>query len=118
MVTALMVRPDSHPTITQLVDDGNYLSCAVSVDVDVPFTADTLEIETEIVAIHSYEGTILGIAPNRQVGSKVIAGVFYIAGVHKGKLRSLTDEEIVSFTLQFWETEIHTEDEVFDSWFS
>lgn len=118
MVTALMVRPDEHPVITQLVDDGNYLSRAVSVDVDVPLTADALEIEAGIVAIHSYEGAILGTAPNRQVGSKVVDGVFYIVGVHKGKLRSLTDEEIVRFTLRFWETEIHTEDEVFDSWFS
>ena len=118
MVTALMVRPDEHPAIAQLVDDSNYLSRAVSVDVDVPLTAEALEIETGIVAIHSYEGAILGTAPNRQVGSKVVDGVFYIVGVHKGKLRSLTDEEIVMFTLQFWETEIHTEDEVFDSWFS
>lgn len=118
MVTALMIRPNGHPAITQLVDDGNYLSRAVSVDGDVPFTADALEVESGIVAIHSYEGAILGTAPNRQIGSRVIDGIFYIVGVHKGKLRSLTDEEIVRFTLRFWETEIHTEDEVFDSWFS
>ena len=118
MVTALMVSPGGHPVITQLVDDGKYLDYAVSRDTDYPLTAAVLQVEPGIVAIHSYEGAVCGTAPNRQIGKRIVDGTFYIVGVHRDKLRSLTDDEVVRFTLQFWETEIHTEDDVFDSWFS
>ena len=118
MVTALMVSPGGHPEITWLVDDRKYLDCAVSRATDYPLTATVLQVEPGIVAIHSYEGSVCGTAPNRQIGNRIIDGTFYIVGVHRGKLRSLTDDEVVRFTLQFWETKIHTEDDVFDSWFS
>ena len=118
MVTALMVSPGGHPEVTQLVDDRKYLDCAVSSDTDYPLTAAVLQVEPGIVAIHSYEGSVCGTAPNRQIGKRSVDGTFYIVGVHRGKLRSLTDDEGVRFSLQFWETEIHTEDDVFDSWFS
>ena len=118
MVTALMVSPGGHPEVTQLVDDRKYLDCAVSRDTDYPLTAAVLQVEPGIVAIHSYEGSVCGTAPNRQIGKRIVDGTFYIVGVHRGKLRSLTDDEVVRFSLQFWETEIHTEDDVFDSWFS
>ena len=117
MVTALMVPPNGHPTITQLVDDGKFLDRAVSVDTDYQLTASALKIETGIIALHSDEGMLLTIQPNRRIGKKIIAGTFYIVGIHKGNLRSLTDQEIARFTLRFWDVEIHTEDEVFDSWF-
>ena len=50
MVIALMIPPDGHPTITQLVDDGNFLNHAVSVGTDYHLTAAALEIEEGIVA--------------------------------------------------------------------
>ena len=117
MITALMVKPDAHPVITQLVDDGKFLDFAVSADSDYRLTAAALKIEDGIVAIHSDEGYLFTAPPNRQIGTKIIAGTFYIVGIHKGNLRSLTDKEIVRVTLQFWDPEIHTEDDVFDSWF-
>lgn len=117
MVTALIVKPDKHPTITHLVNDAKYLDLAVSIDTDYTLTAAVLKIEDDIAAIHSYEGSLMMAPPNRQIGTKIIAGTFYIVGVHKGKLRSLSDNEIAKFTLRFWEPEIHTDDEVFDSWY-
>ena len=117
MVTALIITPDGHPAITQLVDDRKYLDCAVSIDTDYQLTATAMKIEDRIIAIHSIEGTLMILPPNRKIGTKIIAGTFYIVGVHKGALRSLTDKEIIRFTLRFWETEIHTDDEVFDSWY-
>lgn len=117
MVTALKITPNGHPVITQLVDDRKYLDCAVSVDDDYRLTAAALEIENGIIAIHSDEGMLMILPPNRQVGTKIIAGTFYVVGVHNGNLRSLTDSEIARFTLRFWESEIHTDEEVFDSWF-
>ena len=117
MVTALMIRPDEHPAITHLINDGKYLDFAVSKDSNYQLTAAALKIEDDIVAIHSDEGYLFIAPPNRQIGTKIIAGTFYIVGVHKGNLRSLTDKEIVRFTLRFWEPEIHTDDDVFNSWF-
>ena len=117
MITALMIKPDAHPVITQLVDDGKFLDFAVSADSDYRLTAATLEIEDDIVAIHSDEGYLFIAPPNRQIGTKIIAGTFYVVGVDKGNLRSLTDKEIVRFTQRFWELEVHLEDDVFDSWF-
>lgn len=117
MVTALMVKPDKHPTITHLVNDAKCLDLAVSIDTDYTLTATALKIEDGIAAIHSYEGTLMMSPPNRQIGTKIIAGTFYIVGIQKGNLRSLTDKEIARFSLRFWEPEIHTDDEVFDSWF-
>ena len=116
MVIALMIPPDGHPTITQLVDDGNFLNRAVSVDTDYHLTAAALEIEEGIIAIHSEEGTLMATPPNRQIGTKIIAGTFYVAGIHKGNLRSLTDKEIARFSVQFWDKEIHSDEDVFDSW--
>ena len=117
MVTALMVKPGGHPTITQLVDDRKYLDSAVSVDADYMLTAAALKIEDGIAALYSYEGSLMSLPPNRQMGSKIIAGTFYVVGVLNGNLRSLTDDEIARFTLRFWESEIHTDDEVLASWY-
>lgn len=117
MVNALMIPPNKHPSITHLIDDAKYLDLAVSIDTDYTLTATALKIEDGIAAIHSYEGTLMMSPPNRQIGTKIIAGTFYIVGIQKGNLRSLTDKEIASFSLRFWEPEIHTDDEVFDSWF-
>lgn len=117
MVTALMITPGGHPAITQLVDDRKYLDCAVSADTDYRLTAAALEIEGGVAAIYSDEGILMILPPNRQVGRKIIAGTFYVVGVHNGNLRSLTDNEIARFTLRFWEPEIHTDDEVFESWY-
>ena len=116
MVRALIVPPDGHPTITQLVDDGNFLNRVVSVDTDYHLTAAALEIEEGIIAIYSEEGTLMATPPNRQIGTRIIAGTFYIVGIHKGNLRSLTDQEIVRFTVRFWDKEYHADDDVFDSW--
>lgn len=116
MVTALMVPPTGHPSIVHLVDNGNFLNLAVSVDTDYQLTATALKIEDGIIALHSDEGTLMMTPPNRQIDSKIIAGTFYVVGHHNGKLRSLTDAEIVKFTLRFWDTEWHTDEAVFSSW--
>ena len=117
MIKALMVKPNEHPTIALLIDDGKFLNCMVGADTDFNLTATALEIESGIIALHSDEGILLGMPPNRKIGSKIIAGTFYVVGHHKGNLRSLTDKEITRFTLRFWEPEIHSEDNMLDSWF-
>ena len=117
MVTALMVSPGKHPCITQLCDNRDYLNRAVGIDSDLLHTATALRIEDGIAAIHSDDCALSIQPPNRRVGNRIIAGTFYIVGVKNGKLKSLTDDDITRFTLQYWEPEIYSEDDVFDSWF-
>ena len=117
MITALIVQPGRHPQITQLCDDKDFLNLSVSRDTDFICSATATPLEKGIAIIHSQEGASLCQTGNRRVRDRIIAGTFYIAGVKDGKLRSLTDKEISKFTLRFWEPEMFTDDEIFDSWF-
>ena len=117
MVTALMVKPDEHPLITHICDNTEFLNMAVSVDTIVPCSAQAIRLEKDIAIIHAQEGVLLSLPGNRRVNDHIIAGTFYVVGVKDGKLRSLTDAEIVKYTSQFWETEIFTDNEVLDSYF-
>ena len=117
MVTALIVQPEQRPQITQLCDDRVFLDLSVSRGTDLMCTAVALSLEDGIVILYPSEGVSLCLSGNRRVGGRIIAGTFYIAGVKDGVLRSLTDTEIIKYTSQFWDAEIFTDDEVFDSWF-
>ena len=117
MITALMIQPGKHPCITRLCDNEDYLNCAVSIDSDLTHTAAALRIEDGIAAIYSDDCALSIEPPNRQIGTRIIAGTFYIVRVKDGKLKSLTDDDITRFTIQYWEPEIYSDDDVFDSWY-
>lgn len=117
MVTALMVKPGEQPFICQLVDDGDYLNAAVSVGDSMMCSATSLKLEKGVSVIYAWEGVSLGRKGNRKIGKRIIAGTFYVVRIKDGQLRSLTEEDIVKYTLRFWETEEYTDDEVIDSWF-
>lgn len=117
MITALMIRPAEYPQITMLCDNPDYLDRAVSIDSDLPCTASVLRVSKGVVAIFATGAGSLNLKGNRKVGKRIITGTFYIVGVNKGKLCSLTDEDIAKYTAKFWETEIYTEDEITESWF-
>ena len=51
MVTALMVAPQKHPCPTQLCDDGDYLSCAVSRDLDLVGSVSVLYLEDGVAIL-------------------------------------------------------------------
>lgn len=116
MVTALMVKPSEQPSICQLVDDGDFLDCAVSVGDTLMCSATALKLEDGVVAIHAWEGVSLGRRGNRKIGKRIIAGAFYVVRVKDGHLQSLTETDIVKYTLRFWEIEEYTDDEVINSW--
>jgi len=117
VVTALMVKPGEQPCICQLVDDRDYLDCAVSIGDTLMCSATSLKLEKGVVAIHAWEGVSLGRKGNRKIGKRIIAGTFYVVRVEDGHLRSLTEQDIVKYTLRFWEMEEYLDEEVIDSWF-
>ena len=116
MVTALMVAPQKHPCPTLLFDDGDYLSCAVSRDLDLVGSVSVLYLEDGVAILFCRDADWLLGTGNRKVGNRILAGTFYIVGYEDGRLISLTDEQITRYTLRFWETELYNNDQVFDSW--
>lgn len=116
MVTALMVKPGEHPTITQLCDDRDYLNHAISIGEDMLFTATATRLENGIAIIHNAEYASALIPCNRRLGNRILAGTFYIVRVKNSILQSLTDADIIKLTLRFWEPEVFTEDEILEAW--
>lgn len=117
MVTALIIQPNQHPQITQLCDDRCFLDLSVSRGTDCICSAATLPLADGLAVLYPQQGAMLCLPGNRKVNGHIIAGTFYIVGAKDGALRSLTDAEITKYTLQFWEPEIFSEDEVLDSYF-
>lgn len=117
MVTALIVQPNQHPQITQLCDDRTFLNLSVSRGTDFMCSAVAISLEKGIAIIYAQEGALLCLPGNRRVGNRIIVGTFYVVGIKDGILRSLTDAEIIKYTSQFWESEIFTNNEIFDSYF-
>ena len=117
MITALMVRPDEHPTPTMLCDNSEYLDRAVSIDSDLMCSASVSRLDEGIAVIFCREAVFFGLRDNRRVKRRIIAGVFYIVAYENGKLMSLSDDDIVKYTAMFWEPEIFLDDEALDSWF-
>lgn len=117
MVTALMVKPGEQPCVAPLLDDSDYLNAAVSIGATLMCTAAVLPIKKDVVAIYAWDGVVNGLRGNRKVDKRIIAGTFYVVRIVNGELRSLTDEEIVSFSYKFRKTRQYDDAEVIDAWF-
>ncbi len=118
MVTALMVQPGESPCITQLCCDGEYINYAVSKGCDTLCHADILAFEKNIAIIFASDGVFYGMKPNRKVGKQIIYGTFYIVKVENKKLCSLTEKELVKYSLRFREREWWTDTEAIDAIFN
>ena len=117
MVTALMVQPGKHPCITQLCCDGLYLNYAVSKDCDTLCCASMIPLEKNSAVIYAGDGVFYNMKPNRRVGKHIVCGTFYIVKLKNKELCSLTDKEIVKYSLQFREREWWTDSEAIDAVF-
>ena len=117
MITALMVKPGEQPCVTQILDDRDFLNCAVSYGAVMPCTAAAVSVERGIVAIYAWEGVTAGLPGNRKVGKRILAGTFYIVKENRGDLVSLTPDDIARLSFRFQKIKKYTDDEVVDSWF-
>ena len=117
MITALMVKPGEQPCVTQILDDRDFLNCAVSYGAVMPCTAAAVSVERGIVAIYAWEGVTAGLPGNRKVGKRILAGTFYIVKENRGDLVSLTPGDIARLSFRFRKIKKYTDDEVIDSWF-
>ena len=116
MVTALKIEPGKNPCPCQICDNGEYLDHCVSLGSNLAFTAAALKLEDNVAAVYCRNGYMFSLPGNRRVGDRIICGVFYIVRVKNGKLQSLSDCDVVKYSLEYWATERFTEEEIFDSW--
>ena len=115
MVTALKIEPNLSPYPCQICDNGEYLNHIVSPPSCLIYTAAALKLEDNIAAIYCRNGHLFSLPANRRVGDRIICGVFYIVRVKDGNLQSLTDSDMVKYSLEYWASESYTEDEIIDS---
>ena len=111
-----MVEAGKSPRPCKLCDDTEYLNHCVSPDSCLIYTAGVLKLENNIAAIYCRNGHIFSLPGNRRVGDHIICGTFYIVRVKDGKLRSLTDTDVVKYSIEYWAPESFTDDEIIDSW--
>ena len=115
MVTALKIEPNKSPCPCQVCDNGDYLNHCVSPDSCLVYTAGVLKIDDHIAAVYCRNGYMFSLPGNRRVGDKVICGTFYIVRVKNGKLVSLSDTDVVKYSLEYWTPEHFTEAELMDA---
>ena len=118
MVTALKFEPGKNPYPCQLCDNGDYLDHCVSIPSLITYKAAVLKIANGIAAVYCWNGHLFSLPGNRCIEGRILCGCFYIVRVKNGKLVSLTDQDIVKYSLEYWEPESYTEEEIIDSWFS
>lgn len=115
MVTALRIEPNKSPCPCQLCDDEDYLNHCISPNSCLVYTAAALKVDDHIAAIYCRNGHLFSLQGNRRVGERVVCGTFYIVRVKDGKLKSLSDADVVKYSLEYWAPETFTEDEIMDS---
>lgn len=116
MVTALKFEPNKSPYPCQICDHGEYLNHCISPDFPLIYTASSMKLEDNIAVIYCQNGHLFSLPPNRKVGKLIICGAFYIVGVKDGLLQSLTDTDVVKYSLQYWRSESYSDEEIIDSW--
>ena len=115
-IKVLKVEPCKTPKVVTLVNELEELQKAVSIGADYVGLIEIIAIDDDICILCNEEGKLLGLEPNRRIGHDVICGVFYIVRVKDGKLQSLTDADVVKYSLEYWATESFTKDDLEDYW--
>ena len=118
MVTALMFKPGQNPMPCQLCDDGEYLNHCISGNSCLIYTAGAFRLEDNIAVVYCRNGYLFSLPCNRRVGDHIICGTFYIVRVKDGHLVSLTDCDVVKYSLEYWQSEHYDDQEIIDSWLS
>ena len=119
-IEVVKVSPQEKPEIVKIENTLTGLQKAVSVEAPYVGLIEIIQPDNEddwkICLLCNEEGKILNLTPNRRVGDDIICGTFYIVRVKDGKLISLTDTDVVKYSIEYWAPESFTDDEIIDSW--
>ena len=108
-IRVLKVEPNKPPEEVTLKNDLADLQNAVGGLIEFL----SLDSSKGIDLMCNEEGKLMGLEPNRRVGSDVIVGTFYILRCNRnGESCSLNDEDIAKYKKRFAEPEHITKEEV------
>lgn len=112
-ITVLKVAPMCCPEVVTLKNDLRSLQEAVSIGADYSGLIEIVELDARTCIVCNEEGKLIGLAPNRRLGSDVLCGVFYVTGQdNHGNLTSLSSAAIEKYKRVFAQPEIISAEEV------
>lgn len=112
-IEVLKVEPGKVPERVTLDNTLEALQDAVSIGMDGRGLIEIVELDESTCILCNEEGKLLGLEPNRRLGSDVLCGVFYVTGQDKhGNLCSLSEESMQFYEAYFRVPEIITQEEV------
>ncbi len=108
-IKVVFVEPNKPAVVAEIENKLRGLQRAVGGNIEAIYFKDGTCL------ICNEEGKLKGLKGNRRLtefGDEVIAGVFFITGIHEDEFRSLTEEEIEKYMSRFKEPEEIPDEEV------
>lgn len=105
-IRALMVEPTENPKICYLEPTMKSFKKAVSTEGIDDCEIEAKRIRKQVYAIFNKDRFLANLPPNRRIGDDIIAGTFYIVAINDKRVPiSLTNDQIITYALRFWNTE-------------
>ena len=111
-IQSLMVWPGEHPCMAYLLNDPVFLNFAVGLGSALGGEATILKLSDTAAILYNCEALISEMKGNRKVGSKLLAGVFYVVGLQDDKLADLSFADMELWSERLWEPERYSEADV------
>ena len=117
-IKVLKVEPKKVPVVVRLNNDLDSLQKAVSEGCESQGLIEIIPIADDVCILFNEEGKLIGLEGNRRLGNDIICGTFYVVGEDdKGNLCSLTDKQMMFYSMMFLKPEEFSEDEIENSCF-
>ncbi len=117
-VDGLMVVAGVKPCKVSI--NGSYKSLKYLVNPNLSLMADAqaIMLEKNVAVIYNSEGSLIGLKGNRKIGKIIISGTFFVVGVKKGVIASLTKDQQEKYYKRFEKIEHYTDSEVSASYWN
>ena len=116
-IKVLIVEPNKRPYKSTVIRNIKIIKEIVCPSFPLLSGVDVIEIEDNVFLIHNPEGALLGLKGNRKLKNNIIAGTFLVVQTDKkGKITSLSNNNLTKYTKRFWDTEQYTDEEVSDAY--
>ncbi len=110
VIKVLKVEPKKKPEICLLKNDLKSLQEAVGGLIEI------ISLDVGVALLCNEEGKLIGLEPNRRLGSDIIVGTFYVLGDDEnGVLKSLSEEDAEYYAEYFKDFEEISQEEVDES---
>ena len=112
-VKALMIEPYKHPCVVELECDLDSLQKAVSIGAPEQGLIEFVYLEDNVSLMLNEEGKLIGLTPNRWLGTDILCGVFYVVAENdEGELISLTEEQQERYSNMFYDPDVIDKEKV------